>query len=158
LSTITRCPPISMISIRPAAATGHGEDGAFSAPPSCSGNDGGLHVEPLTIAGANTAASSPSTRRPSRDSRRHVNSWLADSPFRRAVTEPRQQLGYWRNAVLQFFLLGECDLQLPQDCSRYLGCFEHERRSHRIPRALPALHRIGLGVERSLPAGLPNRR
>jgi len=88
-STITRRPCVSTISIRPGTPIGHDEDGEFSAPARRSGNDGGLLVEgsQLIITCANVAPLSASTRRPSRAKRRHVNSWLADSPFRRAVAE-----------------------------------------------------------------------
>jgi hypothetical protein len=89
LSTITRRPLVSTISIRPGAATAHDEDGKFSAASGRSGYDRRLLVEgsQLITACANVASSSASTRRPSRANRRHVNSWLADSPFRRAVAE-----------------------------------------------------------------------
>jgi hypothetical protein len=74
---------------RHAAPIGHDEDAEFSAPARRSGNDGGLLVEgsQLIITCANVEPLSASTRRPSRAKRRHVNSWLADSPFRRAVAE-----------------------------------------------------------------------
>jgi hypothetical protein len=39
------------------------------------------------IAGANTVVSSASASRPSLARRRHVNNWLADNPFRRAVAD-----------------------------------------------------------------------
>ena len=90
LSTITRHPRVSTISIRPGAATTHNEDGEFSAAAGRSGNDGRLLVEGsqlVMIACANGASSSTSTRCPSRARRRHVNSWLGDSPFRRAVAD-----------------------------------------------------------------------
>src|SRR5262245_6890891 len=89
LSTITRRPPVSTISIRPDASTGHDEDGEFSGGSIRSGNDGRPLVEgsQLITACANIAPLSTSTRRPSRARRRHVNSWLADSPFRRAVAD-----------------------------------------------------------------------
>jgi hypothetical protein len=73
------------ISIRP----GDDEDSEVSATTAGSGNDTGLLAEdaPLTIAGANAVVSSVAISPPSRANRRHVNNWLADSPFRRAVTD-----------------------------------------------------------------------
>jgi hypothetical protein len=64
VSTITRRPHLSTISIRPGTATG--EDGEFSAASKRSGNNGGLPVEgsQLIIAGANLVTSSASTSRP----------------------------------------------------------------------------------------------
>ena len=87
LSMITRDPPSSAISIRPGDA--HDEDSEVSAGIVGAGNDGGLLAEhaSLTIAGANAVVSSVATSPPSRAKRRHVNNWLADSPFRRAVTD-----------------------------------------------------------------------
>ena len=70
LSTITRRPHLTTISIRP-------------------GNDGKLIVEGalLISTGANVVASSPSKSRPSRASRHNVNNWLTDRLYRRAVAE-----------------------------------------------------------------------
>src|SRR5208282_244256 len=89
LSTITRRPCVSTISIRPTAATGYDEEGEFSAASKRPGNGGRLLVEgsqPMTAC-ANIVALSTSTRRPSWARRRHVKSWLTDSPFRRAVAD-----------------------------------------------------------------------
>src|SRR5256886_4609978 len=89
LSTTTRRPHANTISIRLATPTGQGECGKFSVPSTRSGNDGELVDEAsrLIIAGANVAASSTSISRPARASRRQVNNWLADNPFRRAVAD-----------------------------------------------------------------------
>ena len=88
-STTTRRPHANTISIRLATPTGQGECGKFSVPSTRSGNGGKLVDEAsrLIIAGANVAASSTSISRPARASRRQVNNWLADNPFRRAVAD-----------------------------------------------------------------------
>ena len=39
------------------------------------------------MAGANTGQASSAASLPSRASRRHVNNWLGDKPFRRAVAD-----------------------------------------------------------------------
>ena len=89
LSTMTRHPPVSTSSIRPGAETEQDDDAKFSAASARSGYDGRLPVEgsQLITACVNVAPSSASTSRPARASRRHVNSWLAERPFRRAVAD-----------------------------------------------------------------------
>ena len=89
LSTITRCPRPSTISIRLDATTGHDDDGKLSAISRPSESAVGIPVEgsQATTAGENVTASSFTTRRPVRAKRRHAKSWLADSPCRRAVAE-----------------------------------------------------------------------
>jgi hypothetical protein len=104
LSTITRRPHVSTISIRPSAVIEHGEGGEFSTASRRLGNDGKLLVEgalPINT-GANAAASSSSKRRPSRSSRSHVNNWLADSPCRRAVAETCRR-PIWLSAIIRRF-------------------------------------------------------
>ena len=79
--------PDVAISIRPDTADGWAFGDRLGS--SCSGGNGKLHRElssPMST-GANVVSLSASSRRPSRASRRHVNSWLADSPFRRAVAD-----------------------------------------------------------------------
>src|ERR1700719_3530971 len=82
LSTTTRCPQFSTISIRPDAATKHSGDVGVSAPLSCSGKETALLNEPSspTKAAANRVAATASPRRPSRANRRQLNNWLADRP------------------------------------------------------------------------------
>ena len=85
LSTITRRPHLNTISIR-------------------SGNDGKLLVEGalLISTGANVVASSPSKSRPSRASRHHVNNWLTDRLYRRAVAETCRRPA-WLSATIRCF-------------------------------------------------------
>ena len=85
LSTITRRPHLSTISIRP-------------------DNDGKLLVEGalLISTGANVVASSPSKSRPSRASRHHVNNWLTDRLYRRAVAETCRRPA-WLSATIRCF-------------------------------------------------------
>jgi hypothetical protein len=85
LSTITRRPHPSTISIRP-------------------GNDGKLLVEValLISTGANVVASSPSKSRPSRATRHHVNNWLTDKLYRRAVAETCRRPA-WLSATIRCF-------------------------------------------------------
>ena len=88
---------------RRGAATGQSEDGEFSTASRRSGDDE-LLVEGsrLIIAGAKVVASSASTRRPSRASRRQLNSWLADRPFRRAVADTSRRPS-WLSATIRCF-------------------------------------------------------
>ena len=85
LSTTTRCPHLSTISIRLVTAVADTAGAALG----CSGEE----TEPpnelasATTAGANLTVWEGSPRRPSRASRRQVNNWLADKPFRRAVAD-----------------------------------------------------------------------
>jgi hypothetical protein len=84
-----RCPHLSTISIRPNASPGHIGDSGGSLVVACSGSDAELFAgtSSATTAGANLLASAAPPRRPSRSSRRQLNNWLADRPFRRAVAD-----------------------------------------------------------------------
>jgi hypothetical protein len=56
----------------------------------------------LISTGANVVASSPSKSRPSRASRHHVNNWLTDRLYRRAVAETCRRPA-WLSATIRCF-------------------------------------------------------
>src|SRR3954468_20070495 len=89
LSTITRHPPGSMISITP-RATAPDDEVAASGP---AGRPSGPGIRVLaggaavTKAGTNVGSSASAVRRPSLAKRRQVNNWLGVKPCRRAVAD-----------------------------------------------------------------------